>query len=721
MGIEFSIMEGDQGRVETGRMLSILSNYTSRHLVDVASSTNDAEIPTKMNGQDHYSPRGEDPGTIERQTSRPTINFEQAVIDNPLKRYAPEQLDEVATRFAKHFKFTGLEDLFRKAARCARDPKVAHTVPSLTPAEKEVLKYEGKIKFWKQPKQLKIAIITCCLGAIIQGWNQTGINGANIRWPDVLNPRLHIKKTDPNYDVADVWYYAGVNAITYFTAALVGAWISDPLQELFFGRRAAMLFAGLAIFSSTIGGAFVHTVPALLGTRLVLGIGMGCKASVIPIYSAEVSPGNIRGTLGVNWQIMDTVGIALGFAANLILSVLDENLAWRCQMASGFVPTLPFLVLIYVCPESPRFLLKKRDYHGAYESLLALRGVPLLAARDLFYMHVQLLAETKLAYTDLGDVGENETYQDELEKITYVNRVLQLVRVPRVRRSAMAAFAIMISQQLCGVNVFAFYSSTFFNDLNDDAGRKAMGLSLGTGNSRFGIPAYWLIEKWGRRALLLISIPGMAVSLLACGASFYIDNNTTRVGVVAFFIFVFMFFYSPGMGPVPFAMSSEIFMSVNREVGMSWAVWVNLFAAGILTLLVPPLTAILGGHGTTEDNVDLSHVQGRILFVFAVLNVVAFTLCYFLVPETSGATISKSASNMEYMSLEELNYIFDTPTSKHVEYQTKIILPWAINRLIPRRPREPRPEPLYRWAKSQAQEEVEMMEAFPLEDSDSAL
>ena len=93
----------------------------------------------------------------------------------------------------------------------------------------------------------------------------------------------------------DVWYYSAVNAITYFTAALVGAWLSDPLQEKLFGRRAALFMAALAILASTIGSSFVSTVNQLLGARIVLGVGMGCKASVIPIYSAEISPGRIRG------------------------------------------------------------------------------------------------------------------------------------------------------------------------------------------------------------------------------------------------------------------------------------------------------------------------------------------------------------------------------------------------------------------------------------------
>lgn len=123
--------------------------------------------------------------------------------------------------------------------------------------------------------------------------NPQGSNGANVKWPKALTPQLSV--TPDNHNDHDVWVFSAVNAVTYFTAAFVGTWISDPLQELLFGRRAALFIAALAILSSTIGSGFVTTVAQLIGARLVLGVGMGCKASVIPIYSAEISPGRIRG------------------------------------------------------------------------------------------------------------------------------------------------------------------------------------------------------------------------------------------------------------------------------------------------------------------------------------------------------------------------------------------------------------------------------------------
>jgi MFS family permease len=88
-----------------------------------------------------------------------------------------------------------------------------------------------------------------------------------------------------------------VNASTYLSASLVGCWLSDPLNEYFFGRRAAICLSGIVILASVIGGACSKSWEALLTCRIILGLGMGCKASVTPVFAAEVAPAHIRGSL----------------------------------------------------------------------------------------------------------------------------------------------------------------------------------------------------------------------------------------------------------------------------------------------------------------------------------------------------------------------------------------------------------------------------------------
>lgn len=180
--------------------------------------------------------------------------------------------------------------------------------------------------------------------------------------------------------------------------------------------------------------------------------------------------------------------------------------------------------------------MKKNRYRKAYESLSRLRFHPIQAARDLYYIHCQLEVEAAI-------VGESN----------YVTRFIQLFTIPRVRRGTLASFVVMIAQQMCGINIIAFYSSTVFREAGASQ-KEALIASFGFGlvNFVFAWPAIWTIDTYGRRTLLLFTFPQMAWTLLAAGFCFYIPNDSkAHLGLVAFFIYLFAAFYSPGEGKKP--------------------------------------------------------------------------------------------------------------------------------------------------------------------------
>lgn len=146
------------------------------------------------------------------------------------------------------------------------------------------------------------------------------------------------------------------------------------------------------------------------------------------------------------------------------------------------------------------------------------------------------------------------------------------------------------SYNCLGINIIAFYSSTVFAAVGATPYR-ALLASFGFGaiNFFFAFPAFWTIDTFGRRSLLLFTFPNMAWSLLAAGLFYLLDNPTARVGAVAAFIYIFAAFYSPGEGPVPFAYSAEVFPLSHREVGMSFAVATNLFWAAVLGITFPKI------------------------------------------------------------------------------------------------------------------------------------
>jgi len=212
--------------------------------------------------------------------------------------------------------------------------------------EKRALEREEHPKLFQQPKALLVVIWLCCIGAIVQGWSQTNITGANLGWPDELGLPNVYSNSDSNAPGKDYWAFGGVNSVMYFTASLVGGWMSDPLTEHVFGRRGALFMAGVFTLASSIGSGYVQTWKQLLACRALQGLGMGAKAAVIPIYESEVSPPGIRGRLLVSWQAFTAIGIFFGASANLIFR---GN--WRWQLAIAFVPTIPLLCIVPICCE----------------------------------------------------------------------------------------------------------------------------------------------------------------------------------------------------------------------------------------------------------------------------------------------------------------------------------------------------------------------------------
>ena len=522
--------------------------------------------------------------------------------------------------------------LLQKGALVAQNPSSFDEISgpeALNEEEKGALRAEIDHK-WRLPMRLFLTIATCSIGAAVQGWDQTGSNGATIFFPAIYG----IGGTSTR----DKMLVGLVNAAPYIGSALIGCWLSDPINNIL-GRRGVIFVSAHFCIWPVIGSAFCHTWPQQLVCRILMGVGMGVKASTVPIYAAENSPAAIRGALVMSWQMWTAFGIFLGTAFNLaVWGAGDIN--WRLMIGAPFIPAVPLVLLIYFCPESPRWLMKKNRYPEAWKSMAKLRNHPIQVARDIFYIHSQLELEFQL-----------------LHNSTYARRAVELFTIPRVRRATLAAFTVMIAQQMCGINIIAFYSTTVFKDNGADEFH-ALLASFGFGliNWLFAFPAFWTIDTFGRRSLLLFTFPQMTWTLLAAGLCTLLPEGTTRTALVALFVYLFGAFYSPGEGPVPFTYSAEVFPLSHREVGMGFSVATCLFWAAVLGMTFPFLLEALGTVGAFG--------------LYAGFNFVALVMIFFWVPETKQRT------------LEELDYVFAVPTSRFARYQLTETLPWFVKRWV---------------------------------------
>lgn len=546
------------------------------------------------------------------------------IIDNPLQRGTRAEVVANARAFAEEHDMSEHADLFGRAALVARDPKRFEMLEELTVDEKAALIYERDHK-WHGPKMLWYSIGLCAVGAATQGWDQTGSNGANLSFPEefgLVN------------EGRDEWIIGLINSIIFLTAGLIGAFIVDPLNH-YLGRRGEIFLTAAALTATPIASGFAKNWESLFAARFVMGIAIGAKNATVPIFSAEMAPARVRGALVMFWQLWVTAGIFLGFCANVIVKDTGK-IAWRLELGSAFIPSLVLMIGVFFCPESPRWLMKKGKIAKGFRSMAKLRAHPIIGARDYYYSYVQYQEEVKIA----GGLG-------------YFQRLWDCFSVPRIRRANYGASTVMLAQQLCGINIISFYSSTIFREAGYSI-EEALYASLGYGAIQviFTIPTLFLIDTKGRRRLCLITFPLMCIFLLAAGLSLLNDSGSraARIGPIVLFVYLFTIAYCFGEGPVAFQYSAEVFPNIQREQGMAWAVCINNTFAGVLGLTFPRMRTVMTPTGAFG--------------FYAGLNLVAWLLIFCFVRET------------KQLTLEEIDSVFAIPTKKFLHYEITQSVPY---------------------------------------------
>ncbi|TRX90864.1 hypothetical protein FHL15_008268 [Xylaria flabelliformis] len=598
----------------------------------------------------------------------------QVVIEGPLAHLTDEELESDARDFQRTFLYcVNVERLLRAvqvakdiriydAVARSEDPNAYRNLPvQLTAEEKTALKNE-KDSLPSQPTML-IVVLTVSLAAFLQGFVQSSINGASLYAKEFgLDPVRPEIGSSPSKPTSNEWKLGAVNASPFLFAALVGCWLALPINERV-GRRGAMAIAACLIFASSLGSAFCYTWQQLFGVRVFNGIGMGIKAVSTPILASETAVGYWRGTSILVWQLWVAFGIAIGFAFNLIFyTARNDSTIKSLILGAPLVPAILLLVSLYFCPESPRYYMRQRSAHfnpeKAYGILLRLRGCELQALRDIYLIYksvqqeeqsLQLEEETPKPSGLLGYIRN------------YITLYKQLFTRRRLRNALVSSSIVSLAQQLCGINVFAFYSGPLFTGLLHDKANEPLfplvySLVFGVVNFGFGLPAIRTIDTLGRRKWLVLTLPLMSLFMTAAALSTLIPEYKTRGGIVALFVFLFAIAYSPGMGPVPFTLASESFPLSHREAGCAFAVATNLGFAGLLSIFFPSIYAGLRDGGT--------------LGLFAGLNLVAFALVFLLVEET------------KLRSLEDLDGIFDVKKTRFTRYQVMEYLPWFFRRYV---------------------------------------
>ncbi|XP_054160487.1 solute carrier family 2, facilitated glucose transporter member 1-like isoform X2 [Oppia nitens] len=391
---------------------------------------------------------------------------------------------------------------------------------------------------------------------------------------------------------------------------MIGALLTGYVAEKF-GRKGGLLWNNVFVFlaAGLMGFSKVcRSYEMLIMGRFFIGFNAGLNAGLAPMYLTEISPTNMRGAIGTIYQLVITISI---FTSNLLglPQVLGTEDKWPILFAVTIVPAIFTLATLPMCPESPKYILifQNKDVQ-AQRALTWLRG-------------------TIEVHDEMDDMRAEYESMKLVPKVT----LHELWYNSMLRQPLIIALVVMLSQQFSGINAVIFFSTSIFEKagLNKSAALYAT-LGIGVINVLMTIVSLVLVEKSGRKTLLLTGLGGMmftTIVLTFCLALKDTFESLSYVSILAVYVFIVMF--ASGPGSIPWFLVAELFGVGARAMATSIAVSVNWTANFVVGLAFLPLQETMGGY---------------VFVIFTVLLALFWLFVYKKVPETKGKTVEEIAA-----------------------------------------------------------------------------
>ncbi len=419
-------------------------------------------------------------------------------------------------------------------------------------------------------------------------------------------------------DTEIVFIWAWIVSV-FCLGGLVGG-MSVGVMASSLGRKWSILASNIFVI---LGALFMGIIKAsgsyvlLIVGRFFIGVASGMAAGFTPMYLTEIAPTELKGAIGTVYQLVLTISISIAQILGLS-SLMGTPDLWPILLAVTAAPGLCQLLTFTFCPDSPSFLFSIDDINGATESLKWLRQKDDVAAE---------IEEFQIQKKEQGD-----------DVVT----LMKLVTTPNYKRALLITVMLMIMQQASGINAVMFYSTTIFEAAG--LGRNAQYATIGLGvfNVLMTVVAIYIIERIGRKKLLLWGLVGMTFamgSLMVClfivtGGKTHREDKSATVGSgLAVFsvlsIIVYIAFFAIGPGPIPWFIVNELFSAKARPPAASVGVAVNWFFNFVIAWIFPPIQTQVGPYA---------------FLIFIASNALFTAYVAIFVPETKGRSASKNAS-----------------------------------------------------------------------------
>ncbi|MEI6805383.1 MAG: sugar porter family MFS transporter [Myxococcaceae bacterium] len=379
--------------------------------------------------------------------------------------------------------------------------------------------------------------------------------------------------------------------------ALIGSAFCSRITDRLGRRGSLMIASGLFVLAS-LGAAMAQNAADLMFARLFLGIAIGISSLTAPLYLAEVAPAKIRGFLVSLNQLAVTIGILSAYGVNYLLS--SEG-SWRLMFMLGAVPGGILGLALFFLPESPRWM--------------ALRGQK----------------ESSKAILDSLRTGEDtQTEMLEIEQsITTEKGSFASLFTPAVKPALIISIGLAFFQQVTGINTIIYYAPTIFEHAGFGTASHAIlaSICIGITNVIFTLISLPLIDRVGRRPLLIIGVTGMFMSLALCGVAFGMTDIIGMRWVALFCVLGYIAFFAISLGPIMWLMISEVFPLQQRGLGTSLAVCAQWGFNMIVSSTFPSLLHEAGSRFT--------------FWIYASMCLVGLIFVIKKVPETKGKVLEE--------------------------------------------------------------------------------
>ena len=382
--------------------------------------------------------------------------------------------------------------------------------------------------------------------------------------------------------------------------AAVGALVGGRLADVF-GRRRLLIATAIIFAAGAIVCAEAVAPWMLIAGRIVVGLGIGLSSGTVPVYISEVSPPESRGWTVSLFQLAITVGILLAYMVDYAFARVQ---GWRWMFGLAVVPAAIFAVGMFFLPESPRWLARRGQMANARTVLARIRGT------------ADVDEEMRAIEVTLSDAGEHGTLSD--------------LFASSVRPALVVGIGLAVLQQVTGINTVIYYAPIIMQSAGISSASGAILATAGIGlvNVFMTLVSMWLIDRVGRRPLLLVGTAGMAITLGVLGMAFQgATRSTASTWLAVASVMAYVASFAISLGPIFWLLIAEIYPLKIRSSAEGLAATFNWGSNLVVSLTFLTLLQVMGASLT--------------FWLYGLLAVASWIFCFYLVPETKGRTLEE--------------------------------------------------------------------------------